>query len=550
MRVAFRYAWQMRQASVAAKRRTIEALPLVVLVLSVAIAYWPAVSADWIRDDYWNLAVARMVGNPWALFVTDHFHAPGSHFRPLAYFAYWATQAMFGAGHMAQALVEGVIHLAVTILLYGLMRRVAGIGPSLVTALLFGVHPAVVTTAAWYADRGGHLALLFILAAMLVASLDRWPFGKRVALSLALALAAMLSKETGLIIVPALAIIGWSSPEWRDRRHVLIAALIGIALVFLAWRAWILGTVLSNTLAGIPLTTIMIDGLGKWLAQFGAYASIWPKLSVAAKVSIVAFVSPAIVLAWYFNRVADRKGAAPWAMLGAACVLIVGPGILQAPVAAQNALPLTRDMSWVEFAMQARLYYVTAAGIAIVAAIALDRIWSVPRHAGRRVLLTTSSAVCVVAIMAGWHAVDGYRERSIAIGALAREATAAVAASRLPMGRCKIAFQGIEPPPEWDVYVSMDEVVKALSPDVSAVSRCLITDNYGTFVYLLPPHDAEAFARLIPSRSGTSGEPLPVRRVGDLALAYFPIIPTPAMQDGALRLRWHDGSFSHDRTAQ
>ena len=108
----------------------------------------------------------------------------------------------------------------------------------------------------------------------------------------------------------------------------------------------------------------MIDGLGKWLAQFGAYASIWPKLSVAAKVSFVAFVSLAIVLARYFNRVADRKGAAPWAMLGAACVLIVGPGILQAPVAAQNALPLTREMSWVEFAMQARLYYVTAAGIA------------------------------------------------------------------------------------------------------------------------------------------------------------------------------------------
>src|SRR6185312_6734987 len=179
--------------------------PVLVLALSVAIVYWPAVSADWIRDDYWNLAVARMVGDPWALFVTDHFHAPASHFRPLAYFAYWATQAMFGAGHTAQALVEGFIHLAVTILLYRLMRQVAGIGPSLVAALLFGVHPAVVTTAAWYADRGGHLALLFTLAAMLVASRERWPIRIRVALGLALALAAMLSKETGLIVVPALA---------------------------------------------------------------------------------------------------------------------------------------------------------------------------------------------------------------------------------------------------------------------------------------------------------------------------------------------------------
>jgi hypothetical protein len=540
----------MHETSAATNRRSIEALPLVVLVLSVAIAYWPAVSADWIRDDYWNLAVARMVGNPWALFVTDHFHAPGSHFRPLAYFAYWATQSMFGAGHMAQALVEGAVHLAVTISLYGLIRQVAGIGPSLVAALLFCVHPAVVTTAAWYADRGGHLALLFILAAMLVASLERWPFGKRVALSVAFALAAMLSKETGLIVVPALAIIGWFSSERPDRRYMLIVALVGIALVFLAWRAWILGTFLSNTLGEIPLTTILAEGLGKWLAHFAAYASIWPKLSAAAKTLSVTLVTLAAVLAWYFNRVADRNGAAPWPMLGAACVLIVGPGILQAPVAAQNALPMTHDMSWVEFAMQARLYYVTAAGLAIVAAIALDRIWNIPHNAGRRVLLTTSCAVCAVAVLAGWQAVNGYRKRSLEIGALARDATAAVAASHLPLDRCKIAFQNIEPPREWDVYVSMDEVVKALSPDVSAVSRCLITDNYGTFVYLLPPRDAERFARVIPSRSGAAGEPLPVRRIGHLALVYFPVLPTPATQDGALRFRWRDGSFSHDDIAQ
>ena len=165
-------------------------------------------------------------------------------------------------------------------------------------------------------------------------------------------------------------------------------------------------------------------------------------------------------------------------------------------------------------------------------------------------MLTASCAACAVAVVAGWQAVDRYRNRSIAIGALARKATAAVAASRLPLERCKIAFQGIEPPPEWDVYVSMDEVVKALSPDVSAVSRCLVTDNYGTFVYLLPPADAAAFARVIPSRSGAAGEPLPVRRVGHLALAYFPVLPTPAMQEGALTLHWRDGSFSHDDSAQ
>src|SRR6185312_1310168 len=76
--------------------------PVLVLALSVAIAYWPSVSADWIRDDYRNLAVARMVGPPWALFVTDHFHAPAPHFRPLAYFPYWPTQALFGAGPTAQ----------------------------------------------------------------------------------------------------------------------------------------------------------------------------------------------------------------------------------------------------------------------------------------------------------------------------------------------------------------------------------------------------------------------------------------------------------------
>ena len=48
---------------------------------------------------------------------------------------------------------------------------------------------------------------------------------------------------------------------------------------------------------------------------------------------------------------------------------------------------------------------------------------------------------------------------------------------------------GVEPPPEWSVYVSIDSVVKALTPDLERVEHCFVHSDYVTYFYLMGGED-------------------------------------------------------------
>ena len=69
---------------------------VLVIVVVVVFIGWPGVHGFWGRDDYFQLALARMIGSPWPLFAHDHFPVPHSVFRPLGFASMWLDTRPFG----------------------------------------------------------------------------------------------------------------------------------------------------------------------------------------------------------------------------------------------------------------------------------------------------------------------------------------------------------------------------------------------------------------------------------------------------------------------
>jgi hypothetical protein len=517
-----------------------------VVLAAIALVLAPGVAGDWGRDDYFQLAFARMLDSPWPLFADDHFPVPGSVFRPLGFASMWLGVHAFGIDYAVHAWSDVALHAAAALALLSLLRRI-GVAtlPALLATLFFALHPATGGTALWWSARFDLLATTFVLVALNAAFAYRASTRAGTLLvALAAALAATLSKEIGLVAIAAmvLAWAHWAIIEPARRRHALcaIASALLCACVYFAWRTAVLGTPASSLTGALPLGATIAKGLADWLHQATGYFSYWARLGLAARVLLVA-APLAIVLSTWRQRIAWRNDLAP--LLCGACLLVL-PALLQAPVAALNAQPLGNVESAVEAAMQSRLYYLGIAGGALILAVMLDR----ARRSGAGVRWPALAAFVVFALVAlGAESNEDAREfarRSSSNARMAHAAVAAVDALALPDAPCHIVFLGIEPPPEWGTFVSMDSVVKALDADASRVARCWFHANYPTWFFLLPTPVAVADAAPYPPLQLDGGE-VPWLRVGTATFAY---LQAPATVDADARarmrfLRWNGMRF-------
>jgi hypothetical protein len=209
-----------------------------------------------------------------------------------------------------------------------------------------------------------------------------------------------------------------------------------------------------------------------------------------------------------------------------------------------NAAPLNADVSAIETAMQSRLYYLGLAGAAIVLAALLSAVWQ-GATSRARVATVLGIGLCVVAFGAASHRnAHAFAHRSLEISAVAREAVAAVGMLDLPASHCHVAFLDIDPAPEWSQYVSMDSVIKALSPDLPRVAHCYFHANYVTYFHFLG--GAVDLADVPPYRPVESGGvALPWRRIGDVTIAYVGLPEAAVAGDLAAMkyLRYRGGRF-------
>jgi len=524
------------------------------VVVVIAMVVWvlaPGVAGDWGRDDYFQLAFVRLLDSPWPLFTHDHFPVPGSVFRPLGFASMWLGVHAFGSDYAAHAWSDIALHAGVALALFALLWRV-GIAslPALLATLLFALHPATVGTSLWWSARFDLLASAFVLLALNAA------FAYRVSaragtlgLALGAAMAAMLSKEIGLVAIAAMVIVfaHWAIVEPAQRRRALlaIASALSCAGVYFGWRAAVLGTPASGLTGALPLAATIAKGLSDWLHQAPGYFTYWMRLGPVAKVLLVV-VPTALLLSTWRQRARWRDDLAP--LLCGACLLLL-PALLQAPVAALNAQPLGVGESVVEAAMQSRLYYLGIAGAALVLAVLLDRVRRTAAGVRWPALVAVTAFALLVLAGAAHQDARSFAQRSSHNANIAHAAVAAVDALALPDAPCHVVFLGIDPPPEWGIFVSMDAVVKALDTDLPRVARCWFHANYPTWFFLQPtPADAADALPYPPLRLDT--RELPWQPIGSVTFAYLQA-PARIAADDRLRmrfLRW-DGARFDDVTA-
>jgi hypothetical protein len=504
----------------------------VILVLCTVV-FWPGFSADWGRDDYMQLAMVRLIDSPWHFFTTDHFPLPNSVFRPMGFASFWLGQTLVGSDYQGHAAISLTLYVSIALMFHALLLRFAIRPPAALAAtLVFALHPVTLGTALWWSARFDILAVLFVLIALhqsrMTVLADRSRSRNRHLVLAVLALmAATLSKEIGLIGAAA-AFLLFQHQAWTQRESFWPAQRVGLLCVavvlgFMAWRTSVLGTGGSEIVGRDGLLGPLIEGLLRWFelapAYFGFQAQLgWPSALLGA---LLALFAVALLPLNSTRGTGKRKGESHLPLLLAALCLALLPALLQAPIVRLNALPLTAETSSVEAAMQSRLYFMSLGGLSMLLALLLNRILCSAHRIRHLALLLVSSTLVVMIAVGSHQQARSFAELSDRNAELAGKALEIARTTDWPeTSPCHLVIDGINPPPEWSIYVTMDSVLKALYPDLKAIDHCFIHANYPTFYHLLNSDHAEAEAAPFEARI-QEGVPLARRRIGGLTFVYL-----------------------------
>jgi hypothetical protein len=208
------------------------------LVFLVAVGlYLPTVRHGFVQDDR---AIVEL--NPAAHSVgaalralDDPYWPPPSEaglWRPVT-IASFALDWTLGAGrvgwlHFANALWHGLA----AVLLLAVVARWLHPRPAVTAALVFAVHPVHVEAVAGLVGRAEMLVATLLLGGLLAARRRMW------GVALPLAAAAMLTKESGVVVSVAILLYGWLDREVGSPPRWFLAALVLITGAYvLAWRA-------------------------------------------------------------------------------------------------------------------------------------------------------------------------------------------------------------------------------------------------------------------------------------------------------------------------
>jgi protein O-mannosyl-transferase len=169
------------------------ALALITFAVYVQVVGHQFISLDddvYIRENEMVNRGFSLAGLVWA-FTT--FHAANWH--PLTWIAHMLDSELFGLHAGGHLLVNTLVHIANTLLVFRLLVRTTGARwRSAIVAALFALHPVHVESVAWAAERKDTLSILFGLLALLAyaryAEMPSWRRCVPVALFLALGLMA------------------------------------------------------------------------------------------------------------------------------------------------------------------------------------------------------------------------------------------------------------------------------------------------------------------------------------------------------------------------
>ena len=183
----------------------------------VVVCYLPAMLwGGFVWDDsiLIDAKPVQDVSGLWQLWFSPSAIEGEGHYWPLVYTTFWLEHKLWGFDPTGYHIVNVLLHLANTLLLWHLMRRLSVSG-AWVVAAVFAVHPLHVESVAWIIERKDVLSGLFYLAAVLAwMRFVEQPRPRRYAWSLVLYVAGLLSKSIVVTLPVTLLIWHW----WQQGR--------------------------------------------------------------------------------------------------------------------------------------------------------------------------------------------------------------------------------------------------------------------------------------------------------------------------------------------
>jgi protein O-mannosyl-transferase len=293
-----------------------------------------AVYANTLGNGFVSDDAAQMVRNPlisqWRnlpqLFLGDAFRPvhpeeASNYYRPIQFTVYLLLNRIAGFQSWFFHLAMVTIHVINTLLVFALAGNLLrGKRAALVAGALFAVHPIHSEAVAWIAVLPDVLLTAIVLATILVFLRQRGaPQGSQIAGHAGLFLAALLTKETG-IVLPALLVaceLLYLGRRWREvaRNRWLYASHAVTLGVYVALRYHALGGLLSQTRV-FPFTAmeflwsaslILGQYLGKllWPTNLSYFHPFQPQHSA----SLLAFACLIVVLALAVAIIVWRRRA-------------------------------------------------------------------------------------------------------------------------------------------------------------------------------------------------------------------------------------------------
>lgn len=195
---------------------------------------------------------------------------------PVTWLTFLADQQFFGATPAALHRTNLLWHLASTLLLFFLVRRISGAlwRPALVAAL-FAVHPLHVESVAWVAERKDVVSGFFFLAAInCYIGYDRRPAAWRFAVVMLVFALALMAKPMTVTLPVVLLLIdfrprGAGEPPRRPLRQILPEKipllLLSAAAALLTWR------IVQTRDLGAPDPVPLLERLGQAISFYALY---------------------------------------------------------------------------------------------------------------------------------------------------------------------------------------------------------------------------------------------------------------------------------------
>ena len=267
----------MKSLTVAISYSRQDALAFIALGLLAVVPYLPAMLwGGFVWDDniYIKTDPVRDVSGLWQIWFSPDTLASEDHYLPLTYTTFWLEHKLWGFDPTGYHIVNVLLHLANTLLVWHLLRRLAVPG-AWVVAAVFAVHPLHVESVAWVIERKDVLSGLFYLAAVLAwMCFVEQPRRGWYACSLVLYAAALLSKSIA-VTLPAALLIG----HWWKQRRVTETDLLRMVPFLIVGLAYVVGDLsFSRSVNPVSLDYSLIERtlIAARALWFYAGKLLWP----------------------------------------------------------------------------------------------------------------------------------------------------------------------------------------------------------------------------------------------------------------------------------